>query len=68
MLIDSHIHLYAEQFDEDRNALMAQAKARNILGFILPNVDGASISGMLELADKLILKAVFRPWDCTPVR
>lgn len=59
MLIDSHIHLYAEQFDEDRNALMAQAKARNILGFILPNVDGASISGMLELADKF-------PESCFP--
>jgi TatD DNase family protein len=49
MLIDSHAHLYANQFDEDRAAMMQRAIDNGIQHFFLPNIDEASIPGMLEL-------------------
>ena len=59
MLIDSHIHLYAEQFDEDRDVLIEQSIAKNIRGFVMPNIDSTSIEGMLALAEKY-------PHNCFP--
>jgi TatD DNase family protein len=49
MLIDTHTHLYAEQFDEDRSEAIERAKRRGIEKFFLPNIDRHSIPGMLEL-------------------
>lgn len=49
MLIDTHTHLYLEQFDEDRPAMMERAMALGVGHFYLPNIDKNSIAGMLQL-------------------
>lgn len=49
MLIDTHTHLYLEQFDEDRAAMMERAMSLGIGHFYLPNIDKNSIAGMLQL-------------------
>lgn len=47
--IDTHTHLYAKQFDEDRDEMMQRAFANKVEAFYLPNIDSSSIEGMLEL-------------------
>lgn len=49
MLIDTHAHLYATQFDEDRDEMIQRAFDNNIQHLFLPNIDEASIDGMLAL-------------------
>lgn len=51
-LIDTHAHLYAKQFDEDRESMLERAKASGVERFYLPNIDSTSIEGMLELEAK----------------
>lgn len=46
---DTHAHLYAEEFDPDRDAMIAQAKEAGVGRVILPNVDHRSIDRMFEL-------------------
>ena len=48
-LIDTHAHLYAEQFDEDRAAMIERAVQEEVDLFFLPNIDSASIESMLDL-------------------
>ena len=48
-LIDTHAHLYASQFDEDRDAVVQTAIANGVAKMYLPNVDSDSIAGMLAL-------------------
>jgi len=48
-LIDTHIHLYADEFYSDREALIAAAASKGINRFLLPNIDKDSIEGMLAL-------------------
>lgn len=49
MLIDTHTHLYAAQFDEDRAATIDRAVTAGVEQFYLPNIDSSSIDAMLEL-------------------
>ena len=49
LLTDTHIHLYAEEFDADREALIKSAIDKGISRFFLPNIDSSSIVGMLDL-------------------
>jgi len=49
MLIDTHAHLYAKQFDEDREDMLNRAQKVGIQRFYLPNIDSSSIEAMLEL-------------------
>ncbi len=49
MLIDTHAHLYAKQFDQDRDATIQRAIELGIERFYLPNIDLESIEGMLQL-------------------
>jgi TatD DNase family protein len=48
-IIDTHAHLYAEEFDNDREAMLLRAKEAGVEKVILPNVDSASLPRMLEL-------------------
>lgn len=50
--IDSHCHLYAEQFDEDRDLCVKRAKDLGVSKTVLPNIDLESIDGMMALAKK----------------
>ncbi len=47
-MIDSHSHIYSEEFDQDRPAVIARAKEAGILHIILPNVDSESLPQMLQ--------------------
>lgn len=47
--IDTHAHLYAEQFDEDRNEMLDRAKSQQVNHIFLPNIDSTSIDAMLAL-------------------
>lgn len=49
MLIDTHTHLYSEQFQEDRTAMILRAIAAGVERMYLPNIDLASIDGMHAL-------------------
>jgi TatD DNase family protein len=48
-LIDTHCHLYSEEFFEDRSEMIRRAIAAGVGKFLLPNIDKSSIDGMLEL-------------------
>lgn len=49
MIIDTHIHLYAEEFNTDREQLINKAIKNNIKKFYLPNIDSESIEVMHAL-------------------
>ena len=49
MLIDTHIHLYAEEFNADREQLIKKAIQNGIQRFYLPNIDSNSIEVMHQL-------------------
>jgi TatD DNase family protein len=48
-LIDSHAHLYLDQFDSDRADVVARAQAKGIHKIVLPNIDLDSIAGMEQM-------------------
>lgn len=47
--IDTHTHLYSEEFKDDRTGMIDLAITKGVNKFYLPNIDSSSISGMLEL-------------------
>jgi TatD DNase family protein len=51
-LIDTHTHLYAKQFNSDRDDMIQRAVDSGVEKFFLPNIDSGSIEGMLALEDK----------------
>ena len=52
MWTDTHTHLYLEQFDEDREAVVAEALAKGVSRLYLPNVDSRTIDAMLDLEQR----------------
>lgn len=48
-LIDTHCHLYSEEFDADRDAMIQRALDKGVSRFYLPGIDSDAIPGMLEL-------------------
>ena len=48
-LIDTHCHLYSEEFDSDRDAMIRRALDKGVARFYLPAIDSEAIPGMLEL-------------------
>lgn len=49
MFIDTHTHLYSEQFNEDRTEMIQRAIAAGVERMYLPNIDLSSIDGMHAL-------------------
>ena len=49
-MIDTHSHIYAEEFDADRTEALARAKEAGVELLILPDIDSESRPRMLELA------------------
>ena len=49
-MIDTHSHIYAEEFDTDRNEALARAKAAGVELLLLPDIDAESRPRMLQLA------------------
>jgi len=52
MLIDTHTHLYGEQFDEDRDEIIQECLENNIQKLLLPNIDSNYTDRMLKLSNK----------------
>ena len=50
--IDSHTHLYAKAFNNDRDEMIARAISMGVERFLMPNIDSESIEGMLALEEK----------------
>ena len=48
-MIDTHTHLYAEEFDEDRAEIIQRALDKGVTEFYLPAIDSESHEKMLEL-------------------
>jgi TatD DNase family protein len=51
-MIETHAHLYAEEFDKDRVEMLERARAEGVSKFYMPNVDSESIDSMLEVEQK----------------
>lgn len=49
--IDTHCHLYDEQFDTDRDTLITRAQDAGCVGIFLPNIDESTIAPMLALSE-----------------
>lgn len=47
--IDTHTHLYLNQFDEDRTKVIEKSISRNIKKMVLPNIDSKSIEQVKNL-------------------
>jgi TatD DNase family protein len=60
LLTDTHIHLYAEEFDAARKQLVEEAAGAGVTRFFLPNIDRASVPGMLRLEEEF-------PGKCFPM-
>ena len=52
MLIDTHCHLYSEDFDTDLNAVINRAAHAGVGKIFLPAIDSTSHERLLALADK----------------
>ncbi|MDX9920583.1 MAG: TatD family hydrolase [Paludibacter sp.] len=48
-MIDTHSHIYSEEFDNDRDEVIQRAKDAGVTKIILPNVDSESLPRMLSL-------------------
>lgn len=49
--IDTHTHIYLEEFDVDRNEMIGRAIQAGVGTFLLPNIDRASLPALLSLCD-----------------
>ncbi|HTB53486.1 MAG TPA: TatD family hydrolase [Ferruginibacter sp.] len=52
-LIDTHCHLYADEFKEDLDLVIQRAEIEGVNRFYLPSVDSGSIESMLTLSKKV---------------
>ncbi len=50
-LVDSHAHIYLDDFREDLNEVIDRAKEAGVERIYMPNIDHTSIEDMLRLAD-----------------
>ncbi len=46
--IETHAHIYASQFDKDRDDAVERARELGVEEILMPNIDEQSIDGMLE--------------------
>lgn len=49
MITDTHTHLYSEQFNEDRQAMIQRAKDAGVSRFFIPAIDSSYTKSMLSL-------------------
>lgn len=51
MFVDTHSHIYGEEFDTDRDEVVARAQEAGAECILLPNIDAGSVGPMLALCD-----------------
>ncbi|MFI5219521.1 MAG: TatD family hydrolase [Bacteroidia bacterium] len=59
-ITDTHTHLYAEEFNPDRNNLITDAINKGVKKFFVPNIDSTSFEGMYKVCDEF-------PENCFPM-
>ena len=52
MYVDTHVHLYADAYDDDRDEVVDRARRAGVGALVLPAVDVASIGASLALCDR----------------
>jgi len=52
MLIDTHAHLYLEQFDDDRDDVIDRAREAGVGTIVMPAIDGPSIEQAVALCNE----------------
>lgn len=52
LLVDSHSHIFAEDFDHDREAVLDRAAQADVKYHVLPNIDSTSVQRLIETADR----------------
>lgn len=60
VFVDTHTHLFVEQFDADREEMVQRALDQHIKYMLLPNIDSSTIESMMELVAKF-------PKNCFPM-
>ncbi len=50
--IDTHTHIYGQEFDSDRKEMIDRAKKAGVSAALLPNVDAKSISPLLRVCEE----------------
>ena len=50
MFVDTHSHIYSEEFSSDRNDVIARGLSSGVNKIILPNIDSSTIKPLLDLA------------------
>lgn len=50
--IDTHAHIYAKEFDHDRQEMLRRCEENNVKHIFMPNVDHTSIDAMLDLESR----------------
>jgi TatD DNase family protein len=50
--VDTHAHLYSDEFAPDRADIIARAEAAQVMRLFMPNVDERSIEPMLQLEEQ----------------
>jgi len=58
--IDTHVHLYSEEFEQDRPEMIQRALDAGVDHLYMPNIDSSSIEGMMSLVDQF-------PGHCFPM-
>ncbi|WP_423130474.1 TatD family hydrolase [Gaoshiqia sp. Z1-71] len=52
MLIDTHSHIYSEDFSVDLEEVIQRAVEKDVKKIILPNIDSSSVKKMFDLTDR----------------
>jgi len=52
MIIDTHIHLDDERYDEDFDAVIQRAQASGVTKFIIPGADASTLEKAVQIAEK----------------
>lgn len=52
MLIDSHTHIYAKEFESDLDSCMERASQAEVKHLLMPNIDVESIKAMHRVSDR----------------
>ena len=48
-IIDTHSHLFVEEFGEDRGEVMRRAREAGVTHIVMPNIDASSVAPMLQV-------------------
>jgi TatD DNase family protein len=59
-LIDTHTHIFSEEFDSDRNEVIQRALNAGVQTFFLPNIDLESVSSLHQVCEQ-------HPQHCFPL-